>query len=178
VAHSHHDDHENGLIDDAPRRGELGAVAPRTMALFALGFVLGAVAIASMGIAITPHDPPPIRPVELGSPDNRERGGDGADRRRDRGELRRGPEARERDRPRSDAVPAPPHARQQQPPAQAVPPAAAPRPRTRVPAPAPGPRQKPRSAVPAPPAQQPAPPPPAADEDAGDDDAGGDGDED
>src|SRR5918992_5142188 len=89
VARSHYDDHENGLIDDAPGRGEIGAVAPRTMALFAIGFVLGAVAIGSMGMALTPDDPPAVQPIELRSPDPRDRSGDGADRRRDRSDRRR-----------------------------------------------------------------------------------------
>src|SRR5918999_1683458 len=123
VARSHHDDHENGLIDDARRSGDDGAIAPRTMALFALGFVLGAAAIGSVGIAITPHDPPAVRPVELRSPDERDRRGDGADRRRDRSEPRRGSERRERRRSRAPAAPVPPQARQQPPP-QGSPPVA------------------------------------------------------
>src|SRR5918999_1851645 len=162
VAHPHHDDHENGLIDDDPARGDTGAIAPRTMALFALGFVFGAVAIGSMGIAFTPHDPPAVRPVELRSPDQRDRTGDGADRRRNRvAPRRRGSERRERGRTPAPAAPVPPQARQQ-PPAQAAPPTAAPptaAPRRRTPTPPPRPRPRPAPPQPPPAAPPPAPPP-------------------
>jgi hypothetical protein len=183
VAHPHHDDYENDLIDCAPTRGESGAIAPRTMALFAIGFVLGAVAIGSMGIAISPVDPPAVRPIELRSPDERDGRSDGAERRRDRLEPRRGSERRDRSRPRAPAVPARPQSRQQ-PPAQNAPPAAAPRSRTPAPRPKPAPRPRsqpqpapaapgpPQPAQPAPPA--PAPPPADDDEDGGDDPSGDD----
>jgi hypothetical protein len=69
VAHPYHDDHENDLIEGVPRGGEAGALAPRTMALFAAGFVLGAVAIGSVGLVVTPVDPPAVRPVELRAPE-------------------------------------------------------------------------------------------------------------
>jgi hypothetical protein len=177
VARLHHDDHENGLIDDTPGTGENGAIAPGTMALFALGFVLGAVAIGSMGIAIKPVDPPAVRPIELRSPDERDRNRAGADGRRDRGEPRRGSERRERRRPSKPAAPVPPQARQQ-PSAQAAPPAASqPRSPAPRPNPAPAPRPQPAPAAPAPPAPAPpAPAPPPGDDDGGDDDAGGDAD--
>jgi hypothetical protein len=175
VARSHHDDHENGLIDDARTSGEAGAMAPRTMVLFAFGFVLGAVAIGSMGIAITPDDPPAVRPVELRFPNERERRGEGADRRRDRSEPRRDSERRERRRSRAPAAPAPPPARLQ-PGGQATPPSASPRSRTPAPRPTPAPRQTPQPPPAATGPSQPAPPapaaPPADDDDAGEDPVG------
>jgi hypothetical protein len=178
VAHPHNDDHENGLIHDDPARGEAGAIAPRTMALFAIGFVLGAVAIGSMGIAITPEDPPAVRPIELRSPEQRDGGGDGggdgADRRGDGVERRRGSEGRDRSRPRAPAAPQ----RRGQRPAQTAPPPAAPRSRTPAPRPNPAPRSRtrpqPAPSAPAPP--QPAPAPPPADDDEGGEDPGGDDD--
>jgi hypothetical protein len=175
VAQRHLDDHENGLIEGVPR-GEVGALAPRTMALFAIGFVLGAIAIGSVGISITPVDPPAVRPVELRSPDQGDRAGHGADRRRDRPERRRGSGRRERVRPRGSATPAQPQARGQTR-AQPSPPAAPPRPRTTAPRPIPGPRTRPRPqhapATPAPAQPAPAPPPPAP---ADEDETGGDAD--
>jgi len=200
VAHSRHDDHENGLIEGSPRRGEdddaarpreggaehtreedaelplrrageSGAIALRSVVLFAVGFVLGGVAIGSMGLAIAPVDPPAVRPIELRSPDQPDRAGDGADRRRDRAERRRGSAQRERGRRRLPVAPLPPEARPLRPQGQPVPPAAAPRPRTRAPRPAPAPKPAPA----APPAPQPAPPPPPPPAD-DDDDGDGDGD--
>jgi hypothetical protein len=172
VAHPHNDDHENGLIHDDPTRGEAGAIAPRTMALFAIGFVLGAVAIGSMGIAITPEDPPAVRPIELRSPEQRDGSGDGADRRGDGVEPRRGPERRERSRPGAPAAPQP----RRQPPKQTAPPAQAPRSRTPAPRPTPAPRSRtrpqPAPSAPAPP--QPAPAPPPADDEGGEDPGGDD----
>src|SRR5918999_5746754 len=159
VARSQHDDHENGLIDDTRRSGDDGAIALRTMALFALGFVLGAVAIGSMGIAIAPHDPPAVRPVELRSPDERDRKGDGADRRRDGSESRRGSVRSERRRSRAPAAPVPPQARQQPPPQQGSPPAASPRSRAPAPRPNPAPRPRPQPTAPTPVPAQPTPVP-------------------
>ena len=185
VARSHHDDHENGLIEGVPRRGggdgvhrrERGAVAPRTVGLFATGFLLGAVAIGSMGIAIAPHDPPAVRPIELRSPDDRDHAGngDGADRRRDRSERRRDRAQRRRTPDRSSPTVPVPQARQQSP-AQPAPPTAAPRTRTPAPRerPTPSPRPQPQPTPTAPAAPTPAPPPaPPADDD---DDDGGDDD--
>jgi hypothetical protein len=173
VARLYNDDHENRLIDGARRRGggdavrtrgEHGAVAPRTVGLFTAGFVLGAVAIGSMGLAIAPVDPPAVRPVELRSPDQRDRAGDGADHRQDRAERRRGAARRARGERRGTAEPRSPQARQQQPRAQPAPPTTAPRRRTPAPRSTPSPRPKPQPAPATPPAPQPAPPPPADDD--------------
>ncbi len=173
MAHPYYDDHENDLIEAAPGGGESGALAPRTMGLFAAGFVLGAVAIGAVGIVVTPPDPPSVRPVELRSPDQSDGGGDGADRRRDRSERRRGSGRREPGRSRA---PATPQARGQTN-VRPTPPAATPRPRTTAPRPTPAPRPQqqpqPQPAPPAPAPAQPAPTPPPAppaddDPDAGD----------
>jgi hypothetical protein len=184
VAHPHYDDHENDLIEAAPggsesgvlahtvARGESGALTPRTMALFAAGFVLGAVAIGAVGLVGTPVDPPAVRPIELRSPDQSDRTGDGADRRRDRSERRRGSGGREPVRPRGSSTPARPRSGGQTR-VQPAPPTAAPRPRTTAPRPTPGPRRQPRAQptpTPAQPAPAPAPTPPA-DEDEADGDA-------
>jgi hypothetical protein len=174
VAQRDFDDHENGLIEGVPR-GEVGALAPRTMGLFAAGFVLGAVAIGFVGIVVTPVDPPAVRPVELRSPDQSDRSRDGADRRRDRPQRRRGSGRRERARPRGSATPAQPRARGQAR-VQPIPPATAPRPGSTAPRSTPAPRRqpRPRPAPSAPAPAQPAPvptPAPPADDDAADGDA-------
>jgi hypothetical protein len=206
VARSEHEEHENGLIEGATRRdrgdgaerraegrsdveaavgpgvesgapsGEYGGIAVRTAALFSVGFVLGAVAIGAMGIAIRPVDPPAVRPIELESPDEADRPRNGADRSRERGERQR--ERTERRRRGERAAPtAPPRPRApQRPSAQPTPPAAAPQPAPPAPRSTPAPRPRPRPAPsPAPepaPAPQPAPAPPPADDDGGDDDGG------
>jgi hypothetical protein len=175
VAHPHHDDHENDLIEDVPEGGEVGALAPRTMALFAAGFVLGAVAIGAVGLVVTPVDPPAVRPIELQSPDRSDRSRDGADRRRDRPQRRRESGRGERVRPGGSATPAQPPARGQTR-VQPSPPAAAPQPRTTAPRSTPGPRRQsrpqPAPAAPAPAQPAPAPSPaPPADDDPSDGDA-------
>jgi hypothetical protein len=173
VAHPFYDDHENDLIESVPHGGESGALTPRTMALFAAGFVLGAVAIGAVGLVGTPVDPPAVRPIELQSPDQSDRSGDGADRRRDRSERRRGSEGRERGRPRGSSTPARPRSGGQTR-VQPAPPTAAPRPRTTAPGSTPAPRRRPQpqpapAPAPAQPAPAPAPAPPADEDEAGGD---------
>jgi hypothetical protein len=175
-------EHENPLTgDDAAGKsrrpaGESGQVRPRTAGLLAAGFAIGAITIGTMSLTLSPDAPPPVKPVQLGGPDERDRSrdenpgrkrreGDGA-RRRPAGQGDR--RARRMAAPREDTAPASPPAGGRQ---SAPPPTASPR-RPARPGPAPQPQPQPQPQEPQPqPQPQPQPPPPADD-----DGGGGDGD--
>jgi hypothetical protein len=180
VARSQPDDHGNPPKQPGPARRHRGASA---IPLLAAGFALGAVTIGSMSIALTPGDPPEVRPIELKGPVDRERSGERSDRER----RRRGAERPERRRReiRGQATPSAPQARRHTP-RRPAPPASAPAPpppQTRPsptrpqPRPAPPREPQPQPTPPPQPAPTPPPPPPPADTDddaAGDDEIGGD----
>jgi hypothetical protein len=152
VAGSRRNDHEIHLTEGAS--GESGAVPPRTAALLAAGFAIGAVAVGLMSLTLSPADPPAVRPIKLKAPDRQDRSGerDGSRERR-RNQEQRLPERIVPPAPadRQDAAPTPPPASAPRP----EPPAARPSPPTRSrPQPRPEPRLQP----------VPTPPPPAEDD--------------
>jgi hypothetical protein len=181
--------HENGLTggdsSGGPGAGQRGQVPPRTAALLAAGFAIGALTIGVMSLTLSPDDPPPVKPIQVGGPDerdpSRERPGE---RRRDPAERRRQGDGRERRaRPRRRPAPAPPQTGRApsapaDPPAAAAPPgppaASQPAPPPARPAPRPRPRPAPPPQPQPPPAPAPPPPPAGDDDDDGGDDPGED----
>jgi outer membrane biosynthesis protein TonB len=172
VARSHHDDHENAFTQRAS--GARGSARPRTAALLAAGFAIGAVTIGTMSLALSPADPPAVRPIELMGPADEGRSGDRSERR----ERRRGTERRERVRRQARRGVAPPAPETRQQPRQEAPPSSspAPAPSPAQPSPPPGSEPEPQPAPAPQPQPAPAPPPPPAEDDNNDpdDDSGGD----